>query len=1197
MRQYLPEKAWRANGSRSVTKLTLQSALPQDLVAKFERNRRGAEAKVAQAAAERAESAASASLDAKVCRPVITMRKGSKRLEDLDDRNLLALQLTSQGTAPPSATARGHRSATDDALLLLPRRAPSADARERDQGGRQMYDKRTLRRRQSGPFLGSIHAWRQQHSAPGGTKPKSRACLVFVRARPIFEKEAHEGEFEVVSIYEEWGEVVVHNCLFHMDLVRMYVHHSGFVFPRSFDATASNEDVYAECGRPLVEHCTGTSSSDAPTQAGLGTLFMFGQTGSGKTFTMRAIMEHATRDIFRTLSARRGVDASSAHAQLKVFEIAGKKVFDLLTKQRSELRVMDDHTGRANVIGAIEIQTQSAEDCVRAIRDALARRATAGHARNDESSRSHCVCIIDLPGCGGSLVLVDCAGTERRQDSDQHSSERIRESAEINASLHALKECIRYRGKEHRAAARCNAGEDMDKTTVHVPYRGSMLTRILAESFTRPGSLLAAIGTISPTASDTEHTLSTLKTLQLLANEKAASDAPSFEEKADVDPRAALWQTAPARFPDSRQPNSSLPRPQAYATEGRTMQSPPTSPSLAPVAPPSSPSCREWRRTFGEEAEKNPCDRAASKPRRGLEDAHDRAQTPPGSKVAAAHDLIKSWEDTGSPKNSRPLAPATRLTEAIMAVQNPSEPGAVGSSSSSSPYMRNSGPPSIVKEPAPPDLVPAPLVGLRSSLAERHHRLPVALAEQVNARDAAAEVADYAQRLDDLGRAAGSLSEQLAMALRRAEAAEVRATMLEKVTDPTLGDRLADALHRAERAEAAEARVVDVEARNMELQDMLTREQRIRRKTHNQLLDLRGQIRVFVRVRPTLARDDGDEIVVSQKDLMTVDVARNATSADGRDRSERKAFSFDAAFGPRATQEEVFGDVKDLVQSAVDGYNISIFAYGQTGAGKTHTMYGGTGEAAGIIPRTAQAVFDAAKRIDVHRHDFLIRVQLVELYRNDLLDLLGSKGGGKLTIHMGPKGTVLEHVEERSVRTPEALLQLLREGSERRHTGATRLNADSSRSHLVLTLAVDTVDRETGLPACSGKIQLCDLAGSERPKKSGADGDVMKEAIEINKSLSALGDVIEALTSGAGRRPAPYRNHKLTQLLADSIGGTAKTVIFVNVAPTRADVEESVSSLSYAARARGIRNTPPQGDGRRSRVVTEDACTELDQSW
>merc|ERR1711974_77960 len=187
---------------------------------------------------------------------------------------------------------------------------------------------------------------------------------------------------------------------------------------------------------------------------------------------------------------------------------------------------------------------------------------------------------------------------------------------------------------------------------------------------------------------------------------------------------------------------------------------------------------------------------------------------------------------------------------------------------------------------------------------------------------------------------------------------------------------------------------------------------------------------------------------------------------------------------------------------------------------------------------------------------------------------MGGGSSAKLEVRRDARtgDTSIENVEERVVSDPDQLMRLLEEGVERRTVATTQMNTDSSRSHLFLSISVEVYDREVK-SSVTGKIRLCDLAGSERPKKSGASGDVMREAIEINKALTALGDVIEALTrSGPRGGPVPYRNHKLTQLLSDSLGGTAKTLMFVNVAPARSEVEETLNSLAYASRVRKVTN-------------------------
>eukprot|EP00927_Polykrikos_kofoidii_P018941 TRINITY_DN18818_c0_g2_i4.p1 TRINITY_DN18818_c0_g2~~TRINITY_DN18818_c0_g2_i4.p1 ORF type:complete len:568 (-),score=92.08 TRINITY_DN18818_c0_g2_i4:66-1694(-) len=388
---------------------------------------------------------------------------------------------------------------------------------------RMNYDKRTLRRMYRSAFVESIREWRLSHVVPGGMPPGPHACRVFVRARPLFDAEVQQGEFDTLTIYEEWGEVLVHNCLFQSDLVRMYIQHSGFSFTRVFDSVAGNEAVYAECGSPLIAHALSGN---------LATLFMFGQTGSGKTFTMEGIVRLAAHDLFAVPAARGG---GKNHVTMRAFEIIGKKCIDLLSDERVELKLREDEDGQTNIVGATELIARSTDEFLGTVREALQGRTVAGHGRNEESSRSHYVCMIQLPFVSGSLVLVDCAGTERRQDTDGHNPERARESADINTSLHALKECIRsWQRREqrgHRGGVNEQDEQDERSRQVRVPYRSSQLTRVLHESFTQRGSLLFAIGTVSPATMDTEHSLSTLRTLQMLQAESG-----SFESRSEVAP-------------------------------------------------------------------------------------------------------------------------------------------------------------------------------------------------------------------------------------------------------------------------------------------------------------------------------------------------------------------------------------------------------------------------------------------------------------------------------------------------------------------------------------------------------------------------------------------------------------------------------------------------------------------------------------
>jgi hypothetical protein len=265
--------------------------------------------------------------------------------------------------------------------------------------------------------------------------------------------------------------------------------------------------------------------------------------------------------------------------------------------------------------------------------------------------------------------------------------------------------------------------------------------------------------------------------------------------------------------------------------------------------------------------------------------------------------------------------------------------------------------------------------------------------------------------------------------------------------------------------------------------------------------------------------------------------------------------------------------MEDMVESALDGYNITVFAYGQTGAGKTHTMYGSAAQP-GVSPRTIQAVFD---QIEANKDHLEVKVEayMIELYNNKVLDLLlVTQEGSDRKIRYDPsKGEVFFEPMPTvrpctSVAEMEALLE---EGSNHRKVAFTSMNTDSSRSHLFLTIVLNVTSKETGKTTRS-KINLIDLAGSERLKKSNASGQQQQEGIEINKSLTALGDVIESLVAGKKRTEVPYRNHRLTQILQDALGGTSKTLMFVCTRPDKDNVDETQTSLKYASRARKIVN-------------------------
>lgn len=337
-----------------------------------------------------------------------------------------------------------------------------------------------------------------------------------------------------------------------------------------------------------------------------------------------------------------------------------------------------------------------------------------------------------------------------------------------------------------------------------------------------------------------------------------------------------------------------------------------------------------------------------------------------------------------------------------------------------------------------------------------------------------------------------------------------------------------------------------------------------RRRLHNIVEDLKGNVRVYCRIRPLSEREiqRGESPIATAVDSMTLTVD---------DKDHQGAYTFDAVFMP-GTQHEVFESCRDLVQSAVDGHNVTMFAYGQTGAGKTYTMYGSPGNE-GTAPRTIQEIYRIIER-DTGRFNYTVMASMMELYRNELVDLLNKASHQKLGIRMDKTGMVqIEHLTEEQCADARELMGLLERGNELRTVAATAMNSESSRSHLILMVRIVSVNLETHAQV-RGKIVICDLAGSERLKKSEVSGEKQKEAIEINKSLTALGDVIAALSKGY--KQVPYRNHKLTQIMQDALGGSSKTLMFVNCSPSSTNTDETTMSLKYATRAKRIVNELPR---------------------
>ena len=325
-------------------------------------------------------------------------------------------------------------------------------------------------------------------------------------------------------------------------------------------------------------------------------------------------------------------------------------------------------------------------------------------------------------------------------------------------------------------------------------------------------------------------------------------------------------------------------------------------------------------------------------------------------------------------------------------------------------------------------------------------------------------------------------------------------------------------------------------------------------------------VKVAIRVRPMNKHEK------EQKSTLCVDVdTANNTVAVNSTKGETKTFQFDYVYPMDTTQRDIYDQVAfPIVDSIFQGYNGTIFAYGQTGCGKTYTMMGivDSPDLKGIIPNAFNHIFGFIKT-EGESKKFLVRCSFVEIYNEEVRDLLVNNNK-KLDIREDPKkGTFVKDLTYITLKDADDIQRCLDKGNKNRHVGATSMNDQSSRSHSLFTVYLET--EENG-KIRSGKLNLVDLAGSERVGKTNATGQTFDEGKKINLSLTALGSVIDALSFN--RKHIPYKDSKLTRLLADSLGGNTKTVMFANISPASYNYEETVGTLRYASRAKLIKNAP-----------------------
>ncbi|CAK1542784.1 unnamed protein product [Leptosia nina] len=329
-------------------------------------------------------------------------------------------------------------------------------------------------------------------------------------------------------------------------------------------------------------------------------------------------------------------------------------------------------------------------------------------------------------------------------------------------------------------------------------------------------------------------------------------------------------------------------------------------------------------------------------------------------------------------------------------------------------------------------------------------------------------------------------------------------------------------------------------------------------------------VKVVVRCRPLSDREKNE----SYEEVVKVWPERGAVQVYNP-KGQDKLFTYDAAYDCSSDTKTIYDEmVRPLVASVLDGFNGCVFAYGQTGTGKTHTMEG-NGDDEGIIPRTFRHIWAHIENTASPDVTHLVSCSYVELYLEDVRDLL-SKECKKLTIRgQELNGFYIPEMTSIVCKSASEMVRLMRAGNRNRASGRTDMNEHSSRSHAVFLVTVETAHRSTNRIRV-GKLNLVDLAGSERQRKTGASADRLREAARINQALSSLGNVISALAENSPH--VPYRDSKLTRILQDSLGGNSKTIMIANIGPASYNYDETVTTLRYAHRAKAIKNKPVRNE-------------------
>lgn len=347
-------------------------------------------------------------------------------------------------------------------------------------------------------------------------------------------------------------------------------------------------------------------------------------------------------------------------------------------------------------------------------------------------------------------------------------------------------------------------------------------------------------------------------------------------------------------------------------------------------------------------------------------------------------------------------------------------------------------------------------------------------------------------------------------------------------------------------------------------------------------------MKVVVRCRPMNQK----EIAQGHQRIIEMNVKKGTIEINNPAKKEEvpRMFTYDSVYDWNSKQIDLYDETfRQLVDSVLEGYNGTIFAYGQTGTGKTFTMEGVRSDPIlrGVIPNSFEHIFTHIAR--TQNQQYLVRASYLEIYQEDIRDLLSKDQSRRLELKERPDtGVYVKDLQSFVCKSVKEIEHVMNVGNQNRAVGATNMNEHSSRSHAIFIITIECsepgADGENHIRV--GKLNMVDLAGSERQTKTGATGERLKEATKINLSLSALGNVISALVDGKSTH-VPYRDSKLTRLLQDSLGGNARTVMVANIGPASYNFEETITTLRYANRAKNIKNKPKINEDPKDALLRE----------